>query len=123
MIEIIVFGLIFVLSTLLIKVIFKYKLIAGNDVIDKLYEYSKYLILKIESIEELKKNKNFNKFKNYINKNDKVFLVLHTDSKLVKAELIYLYTEEKFNKFFNELANSIKNKELTFSIENKGDLK
>ena len=45
-----------------IKVVHKYKLLAGEDGINKLYEYSHYLILQIENAQELKQHSNYQKF-------------------------------------------------------------
>ena len=104
-----------------IMVISKYKLIDELDGINKLYEYSKYLILKIESLEELESNKDFKKFENYIKRNNKVFLVIHTNLKIIKAEKLNSLSEDKFNKFFKELKNIINYKELKISIFNLKD--
>lgn len=118
MIEIFVFCTILFLPFFSLKVISKYKLIGSDEVINELYTYSKYLIFKIENSDELEKNRDFSKFIKYIKRNNKVFLVIHTTSKVIKAEKIDFFTEEKFNKSFNELKKSLKNKELKISIFN-----
>ncbi|WP_198306426.1 hypothetical protein [Arcobacter vandammei] len=102
-------------------VINKYRLIRTEEGINKLYEYSKYLIFKTENLEELQRNKDFNKFKNYLKRNNRVFLVIHTNSKIIKADKLDSLSEDKFNKFFKGLENTLKNKDLKISIFNLKD--
>lgn len=117
MIEIVVFCTI-LLPIFFISVIAKYKFVESADCINKLYEYSKYLIIKIENIKELEDNLNFDKFRNYIKRNKKVFFVVYTNTKVIKAEKIEYFTKEEYDNFSKKLKNIIKNKELKFAFFN-----
>ncbi|WP_418179554.1 hypothetical protein ACNSOO_02545 [Aliarcobacter lanthieri] len=54
-------------------------------------------------------------FKNHIKDSKNIFYVIYTNSRIIKAEHIK-YNEEKIDKVYNELINSLKTKELSISF-------
>jgi hypothetical protein len=126
MIETIVVFILLFLPVFLIIAINKYKIVKMEEGLEKLYEYSKYLICQIQNVNEFKDYNNYTKFleyfskacdKEYLESSENIFCILHTDTKIIKAKNVDI-SSEHFNKFFDELRNTLKNKNLTVSFFN-----
>ncbi|WP_419677929.1 hypothetical protein ACN2EN_00130 [Aliarcobacter lanthieri] len=110
MFEIILFFLVFIILISMVIIISKYNLIGNKEGVYKLYEYSKYLIINMKD-----KDMTNEDFKNHIKDSKNIFYVIYTNSRIIKAEHIK-YNEEKIDKVYNELINSLKTKELSISF-------